>query len=71
MKKVKMLKPSDFFCGVDFRKVKNLLHEVPLKTIEALFVYYSIAVVMFLIYYVTFAFRFINEQVESIAEWNL
>ena len=71
MRKVKILKPADFFCGIDFRKVAALLHEVTFKTIEALVVYYFIAVCIFVVYYLTFVFRFINEQAESIAEWNL
>ena len=71
MRKVKILKPADFFRSVDFRKVAGLLHEVPFKIIEALVVYYFIAICMFVIYYLTFVFRFINEQAESIAEWNL
>lgn len=71
MRKVKMLKPANFFCGIDFTKLKNIFREMPFKTIEALIVYYLIAVGTFVIYYLTFIFRFINEQAESIAEWNL
>ena len=71
MRKVKILKPSDFFCGIDFTKIKDIFHEMPFRTIAELIIHYSIALVTFLLYYVTIIFRIINEKAEAIAEWCL
>lgn len=67
----KILRPSDFFCGISWERLKEVFKEMPLRTILALLLNYIIALVMFLVYYVTYIPRWINESVESFTEWNL
>lgn len=71
MKYIRILRPRDFFNGVDWSKVRELLLEKPLETIMALIIYYVIAIIAFGGYYLTFIPRFLNEQVELFVEWNL
>jgi predicted PurR-regulated permease PerM len=68
---MKVLKPSDFFCGVSWQRLKRLFHKMPVRTVLAVVLTYSIALVMFLLYYVTLIPWLVNELVNNYTEWNL
>lgn len=68
---MKVLKPNDFFCGVSPERAWELFKKMPIRTVLALTVNYLIAVFMFLVYYITFIPRWINEEAEYFTEWYL
>lgn len=68
---MKVLKPSDFFCGLSLEMVWKAFKLMPVRTIMALVLYYVMANFMFVIYYVTLIPRLINNAVGTFAEWSL
>lgn len=68
---MKVLKPSDFFCGLSLEMIWKAFKLMPVRTIMALVLYYIMASVMFVIYYVTLIPRLINDAVGTFAEWSL
>ena len=46
---MKVLKPSDFFCGVSLEMVRKAFKLMPVRTIMALVLYYVMASFMFVI----------------------
>lgn len=68
---MKVLKPSDFFCGLSLEMIWKAFKLMPVRTIMALVLYYVMASFMFVIYYVTLIPRLINNAVGTFAEWSL
>lgn len=68
---MKVLKPSDFFCGVSLEMVRKAFKLMTVRTIMALVLYYVMASFMFVIYYVTLIPRLINDAVGTFVEWSL
>lgn len=68
---MKVLKPSNFFCGISLERAWKLFKSNPVGVALALIIHYMIAVFMFLLYYTTFVPRWVNEEAEYFTEWYL
>lgn len=68
---MKVLKPSDFFCGLSLELIWKTFKLMPVRTLIVLVIYYVMASFMFVIYYVTLIPKLINDAVGTFAEWSL
>ena len=57
---MKVLKPSDFFCGLSLELIWKTFKLMPVRTIMVL-----------VLYYITLILKLINNAVGTFAEWSL